>query len=70
MNPFFQKFIGALILVFGGAAILAAASGVIIALAFTWAWAHALLPTWGQYVLNITVGGTILALVLAAVSDD
>lgn len=70
MMVFFEKFIGALILVFGIAALVAIAIGIIFAVGFFWVVVHSNLPVWGQYIFNTVMGGVILALIITIVSDD
>jgi hypothetical protein len=70
MTMFFEKFIGALMLVFGIAALIAIAVGIIFAVGFFWVVVHSNLPVWGQYIFNTVMGGVILALIITVVSDD
>lgn len=67
---FFEKFIAALILVFGTAAIAAIGIGILFAVGCFWVFVHTHLPFWGQYIFNTLMCGTILALIITVVSDD
>lgn len=70
MTMFFEKFIGALMLVFGIVALIAIGVGIICAVGFFWVMVHSHLPVWGQYIFNTVMGGVILALIITVVSDD
>ncbi|MNN87099.1 hypothetical protein D3C81_2046040 [compost metagenome] len=67
---FVEKFIGALMLVFGIAILGSIGVGIIFGIGFFWVMVHQNLPVWGQYIFNTAMGGVVLALIITIVSDD
>lgn len=69
MITFLEKFLAAFILVIVMGLIATALCGVVIGIVIGWAWVVNHLPGWGQWIFNIFATCTLLAFVMAVISE-
>lgn len=69
MISFLEKFLAAFIIVIAMGLIATALSGIVIGIVVGWAWVVNHLPGWGQWIFNIFATCTLLAFVMAIISE-
>lgn len=69
MISFLEKFLAAFIIVIAMGLIASSLCGVVVGIIIGWAWVVNHLPGWGQWIFNIFATCTLLALIVAVVSE-